>query len=110
MIYPEKIVVKVALDNGEVSGLQAADYLFEHKERQFPKPGLTAEQAKKELNPKFTTESQSLAWIKNDLDQQVLCYEFIGRINGSGYRIYVNADTGAEEKIEEFRDGARTGS
>lgn len=102
-IYPEKVVVKVALDNAEVTGLQASDYLYERKERSIAAPSLSEENARKELNPAFKAESMSLAWIRNDLDQEVLCYEFTGRINGSGYRIYVNGDTGLEEKIEEYK-------
>lgn len=109
-VYPEKIVVRVALDNAEVTGLQATDYIYEHKNRQFTKPSLSPEQAKKELNPKFEVASQSLAYIKNDLDQEQLCYEFTGRINGTGYRIYINSDTGVEEKIEEYKDGEAAAS
>lgn len=105
-VYPEKIVVKVALDNAQVTGIQASDYLYEHKVRQFTAPSISQDEAKKRLNPAFRTESVSMAWIKNDLDQEVLCYEFTGRINGGGYRIYINADTGSEEKIEVFRDPA----
>jgi spore germination protein len=108
-VYPEKIVVKVALDNAEVTGLQATDYIYEHKERQFPKPALTIEEAKKAVNPSFKMESESLAWIKNDLDQEVLCYEFAGRINGSRYKLYINAETGLEEKIEAFKDPKQEG-
>ena len=103
-IYPERVVVKVALDNAEITGLAATDYIYEHKPREIPAPALTLEQAKKSVNPSFKTESASLAWIKNDLDQEVLCYELIGRINGTGYRMYINADTGIEERIEEFTD------
>jgi spore germination protein len=104
IIYPEKLVVKVALDNGEVTGLTAADYIYEHKKRDIPAPLLSAEEAKQAVNPSFKSEGQTLAWIKNDVDQELLCYEFIGRINGSGYRMYVNADTGVEEKIEQYKD------
>jgi spore germination protein len=31
----------------------------------------------------------------------VLCYEFVGRINGGMYRMYINAETGVEEFIEQ---------
>lgn len=109
MVYPEKLTVKVALDNGEVTGLQAADYIYEHKDRQFPKPAISAAEAKKSVNPSFKMESESLAWIKNDLDEELLCHEFTGKINGSLYRIYVNAETGHEEKIEAFKEAGQGG-
>lgn len=102
LVYPEKIIVKVALDHAEVIGFQASDYVFEHKERSIPAPKLTADQAKKELHPHFRVDGNTLALIKNDLDQEVLCHEFSGKINGSDYKVYINAETGLEEKIEEF--------
>ncbi|PYI54964.1 germination protein YpeB [Paenibacillus flagellatus] len=103
VVYPEKVTVKVALDNGEVTGLQASDYLFEHKKRELKTPALTLNQAKQALNPNFQIAGETLALIKNDIDQEVLCYQFTGRVNGSVYRIYINGDNGAEEKIEEMK-------
>ncbi|MEF3301838.1 germination protein YpeB [Paenibacillus sp. GYB003] len=103
VIYPEKVTAKVALDNGEVMGVQAADYIFEHKKRETKTPAMSVEQARKSLHSNFQVASDRLALIKNDIDQEVLCYQFTGRVNGSTYRIYINGDTGAEEKIEELR-------
>jgi spore germination protein len=104
LIYPEKITVKVALDNGEVIGMQAADYLFEHKKRNLPKPKMNEAAARKMLNPDFKVSGSRLALIKNDMDEEVLCYEFIGRINGSKYRLLINADTGIEETVEALNE------
>ncbi|MEF3308290.1 germination protein YpeB [Paenibacillus sp. GYB004] len=102
-IFPDKLTVMVALDNGEVTGMQANDYLFEHRKRDIKPPALTLEQAKQSLNPNYVVEDQSLALIKNDIDKEVLCYQFTGRVNGSIYRIYINADTGSEEKVEQLK-------
>ncbi|TNJ67421.1 germination protein YpeB [Paenibacillus hemerocallicola] len=103
VVYPDKLTVKVALDNAEVVGLQAADYIFEHKKRELKKPTLSLEQAKKSLNSNFQSSGDSLALIKNDIDQEVLCYQFTGRVNGSLYRIYINGDTGEEVKVEQLK-------
>lgn len=102
ILYPEKIIVKVALDHAEVTGFQGTDYVFEHKERQIPAPALTLEQAKKKLHPNFQSSADALALIRNDLRQEVLCYEFTGRVNGSNYKVYINAENGTEEKIEQI--------
>jgi len=109
VIYPRKLTVKVALDNGEVIGLNAADYVYERREPNVAKPALTEAEARKRLHPDFEVERTQLAVIRNDLDEDVLCYEFTGRINGGQYRIYINASNGIEEKIERFRsaDDAR---
>jgi spore germination protein len=102
MIYPEKLSIMVAMDDGEVTGLQATDYIYHHKQRKLTTPKLKKEAAKKALNPEFKLKSDGLALIENELDQEVLCYEFIGGINGNEYRIYINADTGLEEQIDQI--------
>lgn len=101
LIYPEKLTVKVALDNGEVVGLQASDFVYEQHTRKLPKPAITRKEAEKVLNPSFKRNGMQMALIDGENGEEVLCYEFTGRINGSTYRIYVNADNGSEEKIEE---------
>ncbi|MFB0841890.1 germination protein YpeB [Paenibacillus oleatilyticus] len=98
--YVEKIAVQVALDNGEVTGLEATDYVYGKKDRQLKAPKLTADEARKTLNADFKADSVNQALIKNDIDEEVLCYQFIGRVNGGSYRIYVNAESGAQEKID----------
>lgn len=100
VVLPEKIVLKVALDNGDVIGLEAADYLYEQKNRTIEQPKLTKQEAQKSLNKDFKMMSSQLALIKNDTNKEVLCYLFDGRINGSQYRVYVNAKTGVDEKVE----------
>jgi len=109
VIYPEKLTVKVALDQAEVVGLQAADFVYEHHKRKLAKPAIAEAEARKALNPSFETSGMQMALIDNDLDEEVLCYEFAGRINGGRYKIYINAENGSEEKIERFEtneDGA----
>ncbi|MFF2090137.1 germination protein YpeB [Paenibacillus sp. NPDC058174] len=108
LIYPEKLTVKIALDNGETVGLQANDYVYEHHERNIKAPKITQADGRKALNPEMKVSKEQKAIILNDLGQEVLCYEYTGKINGSIYRIYINADTGMEESIEEMSPQDRT--
>ncbi|ULL15542.1 germination protein YpeB [Paenibacillus sp. H1-7] len=101
--YLDKVAVKVAMDNGEIIGLQATDYVFDHKERQLKAPKLTQEEARKVLNPNFKVDGEAMALIRNDMKEEVQCYQYTGKINGGIYKIFINADTGAEEKIEHVR-------
>jgi spore germination protein len=98
--YPRKVTVRVAMDNGEIVGLQAQDYVYESPKKALNKPKMTMAEAAKLLNPTFRQLSSNRSYMENDLDQEVLCYEFTGKINGGHYRIFLNADTGAEEKVE----------
>ncbi|MFC5531718.1 germination protein YpeB [Cohnella yongneupensis] len=105
--YPDKVTVRVALDNGEVVGLQASDHVFAPKLLTPGKPKVTKEQAQKGLNPDFRIQEYRQAVIENDMQKLVLCHEFIGKINDRNYRIFMNADNGTEETIEEIPDGAK---
>lgn len=102
LIYPEKLMVKVALDNGETVGLQASDFVYEHHERKLPSPILSKAEARKAINPEMKVSGEQLALIENDMGNEVLCYEYSGQINGALYRVYINSETGQEEAIEEM--------
>ncbi|AJS58013.1 germination protein YpeB [Paenibacillus sp. IHBB 10380] len=104
LIYPEKMAVRVGLDDGEVIGFQASDFIYEHEDnRVIPKAKLTVEQSRKMLNPEFKEKYNRKALIKDDMTNEVLCYEFGGTINGAQYRIYINTEDGSEESVEEMR-------
>jgi len=103
VIYPQKLVVQVALDNGEITGLHATDYVYEGHERKIEPPTMTLEEARSVLNRNFQVQSHQMALIENELNEEVVCYEFTGRINGGIYRIYINGNTGMEEKIEHIQ-------
>lgn len=102
LIYPEKVTVKVALDNGEAVGLQASDFVYENHKRELPSPIMSKAEAKKAINPNLQVRSEQLALIDNEMGEEVLCYEYTGKINGSLYRIYINALNGIEEAIEQL--------
>lgn len=112
LIYPEKITVRVGLDTGDVTGIQASDYVYERENRQpVGEPKLTLEEARKYLNPDYKVKYHRLALIENEMFEKVLTYEFGGAINGSDFKIFINAESGVEETIEEIqsqKQGARS--
>lgn len=99
-IYPDTVNVKVALDNGDITGLTAQEYYMNHTQRDLPEPKLSKEEAKEKVNRGVDIQEQSLAVIDNDLGEEVLTYEFLGTMNNVTYRIYINAMDGREEKVE----------
>ena len=106
-IYPDKVTVRVALDNGEAVGLQASDHVFAPKTLTAGRAKIAKEKAQKTLHPEFKVQDYSLAVIENEQNKPVLCHEFTGGVNGSKYRIYINADTGLEETVEKIPETAR---
>jgi len=102
LIYPDKVTVKIAMDDGEIIGFQASEFFSHHKQREIKQAGIDIDRAKAALNPSLKVERHRMAIIKGELGSEVLCYEFTGKINDQNYRIYINADSGLEETIEKM--------
>ena len=101
-IFPDAIMVKVALDDGEIIGLNARDYLKNHHEREINKPAISAEEAKDFVNGKLNVQEEHIALIKNDINEEILTYEFLGTMDDETYRVFINAEDGREEKVEKL--------
>ena len=99
IMYPDLIKVKVALDDGEILGIETSGYLNSHTKRDIKEPKVTVEEAKKSLNKDLTIESEELAVIPTEWKTEVLCWEFEGNVEGLDFIVYVNAETGEEEDI-----------
>lgn len=99
IMYPDLIKLKIALDNGQVLGVETTGYLNNHTIRDISKVKITKEQAKEKLNKNLDIESEILAVIPTDWKTELLCYEFKGKVGDTNYIVYINAETGKEEKI-----------
>ncbi|MCM3713617.1 germination protein YpeB [Alkalihalobacillus oceani] len=99
-VYPDTVTLEVALDDGDILGYEAKDYLLNHKERNIPEPAITKAEAEERLNPRLEVMESHVALIENELKDEVLCYEFFGVIDQDTYRIFINAEDGQEEKVE----------
>jgi len=103
IMYPDLIKVKVALDNGEVIGLEASGFLSNHIEsRELPKYKLTKEQAVAKLGKKFSIKNINKVLIPLDTGKLVYCYEIKGQIKDKTFLVYMNTETGEEEDIKLF--------
>lgn len=99
VMYPDLIKVKVALDNGEILGIETTGYLNNHTQRDVSKIKITQEEAKKSLNKDLQIESEGLAVIPTEWQTEILCYEFKGKVEDREFLVYINADNGREEDI-----------
>ncbi len=98
-IYPDLIKVKVALDNGEILGVETSGYLNNHTERPFTKAKISMEEAKSKLNKSLEITSEGMAIIPTEWKTEILCYEFKGKIDDTDFLVYTNVETGREENI-----------
>ena len=99
IIYADLIKVKIALDNGDVIGLETTGYLNNHYVRQIPNPKISLESARNNLSGKSQITSQGLAIIPTEWKTEKFCYEFKGKIENVDFIAYINAETGEEEDI-----------
>lgn len=99
IIYPDLIKLKIALDNGEILGIETSGYLNNHYIRDISNTIISSNQAKNNLNSSLNIESENLAIIPTKWKTEILCYEFKGKIDEKDYIIYINALTGEEEDI-----------
>ena len=98
-VYPDLIKLKVALDSGEIMGIETTGYLNSHEKRNISDVKITKEQAKKDLNSKIEILSENLAIIPTEWKTEVLCWEFKGKVEDTDFLVYINAKTGEEQDI-----------
>lgn len=99
VVYSDLIKVKVALDNGEVLGIETTGYLNNHTQRDTSKVKISKEEAKKTLNKDLEISSEGLAIIPTEYNTEILCYEFKGKVDDREFLVYINAENGREEDI-----------
>ncbi len=99
VMYPDLIKVKVALDNGEVLGIETTGYLNNHTQRDVSKIKMTQEEAKKSLNKDLQIGSEGLAVIPTEWQSEILCYEFKGKVEDREFLVYINVENGREEDV-----------
>lgn len=98
-IYPDKVSVSIAMDNGQMLGYNAQPYLMFHRQRSIGKTKLTVAQARRYLKPNFKVTDTALVLLAKDNYAEVLCYEFRGNMDSEQYLVYINVSSGYEEQI-----------
>ena len=99
-MYTDLIKVGVAMDNGEIMSYDARGYIMNKKERNLDKPKLSEEEAMDKVSKDLKVESSKLCLIPSDGKNEIYTYEFkCTAPDGKPMLVYINADTGKEEKI-----------
>ena len=100
MMYPDLIKVKIALDDGEILGMEATGYLNNHTDRELAEIQISIDDARANLNSNLEILSEGMAVIPlEDENTEVLCYEFKGKVENKEFLVYINVQTGEEEEI-----------
>lgn len=98
-MYSDLIKLRIALDDGEVIGIETKGYLMNHREREVPLVTLSETEAEACVSTNLDVTATDLCIIPKDSLREVLCYEFHGTYKDKNFIIYVNAENGREEEI-----------
>lgn len=100
LIYPDLIKVKVALDNGDILGIETTGYLNNHEVRNIDKSNIiTKQEAIKLSNENLKIEETRLAIIPTEFETEVFCWELKGTVENRDFLLYVDAKTAKVEDI-----------
>ncbi len=98
--YPDLIKVGVALDTGALMSYDAQGYITAHTKRSIPETDVSEQEAQESLSQALAVQAHAMAIIPTEGGQERYCHEFLCQSeDGDKYLMYVNAQTGAEEKI-----------
>ena len=100
IVYPEKVVVGVSLDNGEIISFTSSDFWQNLKKDRTFSFNISEDAAAKKVSERLEIRSVNKAFCLSDGGREYPCYEFICRGEENGeIRVYINSKTGVEEKI-----------
>ena len=99
IIYSDLIKLKVALDNGEILGIETTGYLNSHFERTLQQPKISIDEARQTINQDLEIGSEGLAIVPTEYKTEVLCWEFKGKVEDREFLVYINVETGEEQDI-----------
>lgn len=99
-LFPQKLKVRVARDNGEIIGYDGREYWVYRRARNLPQPRVTPAEAAEHLEPGVTVESVQLGVVGVERDREVLAYRLRARLDSTRYDIYVDALTGEEVRVD----------
>ncbi|MBE5805721.1 MAG: germination protein YpeB [Clostridiales bacterium] len=99
VVYSDLVKLKVALDNGEVLGMETSGYLNSHEYRSFVTPKISIDEAKDKINKKLDITSEGLAMIPTEFQTEILCWEFKGKLEDRDFLVYINVENGKEEDV-----------
>ena len=91
-VYPDRVTVRVAMDNGSIVGFDASGYIMSNTERTITPPDTIPEGA-------------ALALIPTDGQNEKLCFEYMG----DGHLRYVCCESGLCYSVHSFGEGEQDG-
>ncbi len=100
LVYTDQIKLKIALDDGDIIGMEADKYLVSHtKSREIPTININADEGKKNIGKRLELKDIKLVIVPGEMNKEKLCYEYSGTYRDDEYKVYVDAVSGNFERI-----------
>ncbi len=101
LVWPDRVLVQVRMDTGEVVGLEARSYWQNHIPRKLQTPLLTQEEARAALSPGVNVDFARLCLVPHQ-GQERLCWQFSITASDAAYIACIDAMTGQELLLEKL--------
>ena len=98
IVYSELIKVKIALDNGEILGIEGLNYAVNSEKEKDFKTVLTEDEARAKVSKELKIDSVQKAIVPINKNH-IMTYEFAGTYDGLKFYVYIDAKTGAEVRF-----------
>lgn len=98
VLYPDLLKLQLSMETGQVIGLDAHNYLRNHRERSIPAPAITAEEAMLRISPRLKANAARLCIIPQNR-AEYFCYEIAASDSSGDFLVYVDAQTGVERDL-----------
>ena len=98
-VYPDMIKVKIALDNGQILGMDATAYWMNHVGRTLPAVAISRTEAADLVSAQLAVENVQLAVIPTDGGGEKLCWEVEATFGSGRFFVYLDGQTGQEVQI-----------
>lgn len=108
LVWPDRVLVQVRMDTGEVVGIEASKFWQHHTPRRLTAPLLTEAEARQSLAPDSQVSAARLCIIRAG-EQERLCWQFTLLWEDETYLSCIDAITGAElllEKVIQLENGS----
>ncbi len=97
--YSDLVVLKIDAETKTLVGVEARNYLMNHRARSLPAPTVTSAEAQAAVHQNIRVDGVRLSLIPTEGGNERLCYEISGTTSDDRYFVYVDAATGREYKI-----------
>ena len=93
IVYPDLVKVKICSQTGDLIGVEAENYLYNHVERTLTKTNTAIR-----LDDRLTVTGQNYCLIPTEWNTEIMAKEIVASYDGTEYYIYYDLESGEEIK------------